>query len=132
MKTTKKQNAIYLAFMLLACGGALVWQLFLPWMGDAFTSWGGAAGWQREIALWNVGLIAAIALSLLKKDAALMRLMVLQSTVLCWALGLNHLVALVQDFSWSYGIHILGVLEVLFLGGAWGTVLLLRGREKHH
>ncbi len=43
-KTTRKQYTIYLCFMLLACGGALVWQLFLPWMGGAFTSWGTAPG----------------------------------------------------------------------------------------
>ena len=130
MKTTRKQYTIYLCFMLLACGGALVWQLFLPWMGGAFTSWGTAPGWQREIALWNVGLIAAIVAALLKRSEGLLRLMTLQSAVLCLCLGCNHLLALVQDFSWEHGIHLLGVLEVLLLGGVWGAVLLIRGRDK--
>ena len=116
--------------MLLACGGALVWQLFLPWMGGAFTSWGTAPGWQREIALWNVGLIAAILAAVLKQSEGMLRLMTFQSAVLCLCLGGNHLFALVQDFSWEYGIHLLGVLEVLLLGGIWGTVLLIRGRDK--
>ena len=130
MKTTRKQYTVYLGFMLLACGGALVWQLFLPWMGGAFTSWGTSSGWQREIALWNVGLIAAILAAVLKQSEGMLRLMTFQSAVLCPCLGGNHLFALVQDFSWEYGIHLLGVLEVLLLGGIWGTVLLIRGRDK--
>ena len=56
--------------------------------------------------------------------------MTVQSTILCWALGFNHLAALIKDFSASYGIHILGVLEVLLLGGVWGAVLLLHGRKR--
>ncbi len=46
-----------------------------------------------------------------------MKLLTLQSTVLCWALGLNHLVALVSNFSLKSTIHILDVLEVMLLGG---------------
>ena len=130
MKTTRKQYTVYLGFMLLACGGALVWQLFLPWMDGAFTSWGTSSGWQREIALWNVGLIAAILAAVLKQSEGMLRLMTFQSAVLCLCLGGNHLFALVQGFSWEYGIHLLGVLEVLLLGGIWGTVLLIRGRDK--
>ena len=91
---------------------------------------GDSPGWQREIALWNVGLIAAIVAALLKRSEGLLRLMTLQSAVLCLCLGCNHLLALVQDFSWEHGIHLLGVLEVLLLGGVWGTVLLIRGRDK--
>jgi len=29
-RTTKKQYTLYLIFMLIACGGAIVWQLFIP------------------------------------------------------------------------------------------------------
>ena len=98
-------------------------------LGGRFTSWGEAPGWQREIALWNVGLIAAVSAVLVRGSLEGMKLMTLQCTVLCWCLGLNHLLALVQDFSLSYGIHLLGVLEVLLLGGIWGTFLLIKGRK---
>ena len=130
MRTTDRQYAFYLAFLLVACGGALVWQALWPGLGGVFTSWGSAPGWQREIALWNVGLVAAIALALIKRDRALMRLMTLQSNILCWLLGLNHLAALIRDPSWSYGIHIMGVLEVLLVGGIWGTILLVRDKKQ--
>lgn len=129
MKTAGRQYTWYLYFMLIACGGALIWQLFFPQLGEAFTSWGMAPGWQREIALWNVGLIAAVSAVLVRGSLEGMKLMTLQCTVLCWYLGLNHLLALVQDFSLSYGIHLLGVLEVLLLGGIWGTFLLIKGRK---
>ena len=110
----------------MACGGAFVWQMFMPWMGGMFTSWGEAAGWQREIALWNVGLITAIIVALARRERALMRIMTIQSTVLCWLLGINHLIALAGSFSWEYLIHIMGVLEVMLLGGIWGAVLLVK------
>ena len=129
MKPTPKQYLCYLAFMLLACGGALLWQLFLPQLGGRFTSWGEAPGWQREIALWNVGLIAAILYAIKKRTKALLRLMTLQSMILCWTLGINHLAALLTAGSSGYVIHVLGVLEVMLLGGIWGTVLWIRGRK---
>ena len=128
-KTTRKQYTIYLCFMLLACGGALLWQLFLPQLGGQFTSWGEAPGWQREIALWNVGLIAAILYAVKKRTTELLRLMTLQSMILCWALGINHLAALLTAGSSGHVIHVLGVLEVMLLGGIWGTVLWIRGRK---
>ena len=129
MKNARRQYTWYLYFMLIACGGALIWQMFFPQLGEAFTSWGMAPGWQREIALWNVGLIAAVSAVLVKGSLEGMKLMTLQCTVLCWCLGLNHLLALVRDFSLSYGIHLLGVLEVLLLGGIWGASLLIKGRK---
>lgn len=128
-ETGGKPYRYYLIFMLVACGGALVWQCFLPWMGGEFTTWGNAPGWQREIALWNVGLVTAIAVSLCKKDVRLMRLMTLQSTLLCLTLGTNHLVAFLQDPSTHHLIHLMGIVEVLLLGGVWGVVALLRGRD---
>ena len=129
MKPAPKQYLYYLAFMLLACGGALLWQLFLPQLGGQFTSWGESPGWQREIALWNVGLIAAILYAVKKRTKELLRLMTLQSMILCWTLGINHLAALLTAGSSGSVIHVLGVLEVMLLGGIWGTVLWIRGRK---
>ncbi|MCI9411939.1 MAG: hypothetical protein HFG36_07710 [Eubacterium sp.] len=127
-----KQYILYLTFMLIACSGALIWQIFLPELADRFSVWGMALGWQREIALWNIGLISSIAYTLIKKKKEFMKLLTLQSTVLCWALGLNHLVALISNFSLKSTIHILGVLEVMLLGGIWGSILLIRENNKDY
>ncbi len=110
--------------MLLACGGAFIWQFFMPNLSGQYTSWGNNMGWQREIALWNIGIIGAIIVALIKENIAYMKILTIQSTILCWVLGLNHLISLVLDFSFAYTIHIMGIFEVLLVGGIWGTILL--------
>ena len=35
-----KKYRLYLIFMLIACGGAFIWQFCLPQLGGMFTSWG--------------------------------------------------------------------------------------------
>ncbi len=118
--------------MLIACGGAFIWQFCLPNLGGQFTSWGNCIGWQREIALWNIGIIGAIIVSLIKGNIEYMKILTLQSTVLCWLLGVNHLISLLQDFSLTYIIHIMGVFEVLLLGGIWGAFLLCKSKRQRN
>ena len=101
-----KKYRLYLIFMLIACGGAFIWQFCLPQLGGMFTSWGNSIGWQREISLWNIGLIVSIIIALKNKNMAVMKILVIQSTVLCWLLGINHLISLLTNFSLDYIIHI--------------------------
>lgn len=126
---TNKHFKFYLIFMLAACSGAFIWQFILPSLGGRFTSWGNSVGWQREIALWNIGIITAIVTALVKSNLEYMKILTLQSTVLCLALGTNHLISLLQDFSLKYIIHIAGIFEVLLIGGIWGTVLLFKDKK---
>lgn len=128
-RITMKHYKIYLIFMLVACGGAFIWQFFLPNLSGQFTSWQNSIGWQREIALWNIGIIAAIIAALIKENLQYMKILTFQSTVLCLLLGFNHLISLLQNFSLAYMIHILGVFEVLLLGGIWGSILLFRSNQ---
>ena len=123
---TIRHYRVYLLFMLIACGGAFIWQFCFPNLGGKFTSWGNSTGWQREIALWNIGIIGAIIVALVKENIQYMKILIFQSTVLCWLLGVNHLISLLQDFSLTYIIHVMGIFEVLLLGGIWGTVLLCK------
>ena len=127
---TVKHFKLYLIFMLLACGGAFIWQFFMPNLSGQYTSWGNNMGWQREIALWNIGIIGAIIVALLKENIAYMKILTIQSTILCWVLGLNHLISLILDFSFAYTIHIMGIFEVLLLGGIWGMILLWKSDKK--
>ncbi|WP_195199972.1 hypothetical protein [Faecalispora jeddahensis] len=128
-RITMKHYKIYLIFMLVACGGAFIWQFFLPNLSGQFTSWQNSIGWQREIALWNIGIIGAIIAALIKENLQYMKILTFQSTVLCLLLGFNHLISLLQNFSLAYMIHILGVFEVLLLGGIWGSILLFRSNQ---
>lgn len=125
---TIRHYKYYLVFMLIACTGAFIWQFFLPNLSGQFTSWGYNIGWQREIALWNIGIIAAIMIALVKENTEYIKILTYQSTILCWLLGANHLISLLKDFSLTYIMHILGVFEVLLLGGIWGTILLCKSR----
>lgn len=128
--TPINQYKFYLIFMLIACGGAFIWQFFLPNIGGQFSSWGKSIGWQREIAFWNIGIIGSILVALKKRNLEYMKILTLQSTILCWLLGGNHLVSLLQNFSLKYTVHILGIFEVLLLGGIWGTILLFKYSRK--
>ena len=125
-----KHYKYYLIFMLIACGGAFIWQFCFPNLGGELTSWAKSVGWQREIALWNIGIISAIIVGLVKKNVEYLKILTFQSTVLCWLLGGNHLISLLMDFSLTYTMHILGIFEVLLVGGIWGTVLLCKSRTQ--
>lgn len=125
-----KHYQYYLIFMLIACSGAFIWQFLLPEIGGRFTSWGNSRGWQREIALWNIGIISAILVALIKQNLEYMRILTFQSTILCWVLGINHLFSLLQNFSFNYIIHIAGIFEVMLLGGIWGSVLIHKFHNK--
>lgn len=120
----------YLLFILAACGGACVWQLFFPRIAGPYSAWGIAEGWQREIALWNAALITAAALAMRGKDAAVPQVLTIQATVLCWLLGVNHLAAFLSAGLTLWSVHFLGVLEVLLVGGIWGTAVLIRERKR--
>lgn len=120
---------LYLCVMLLAYSGALFWQLFLPQLAISFTTWGSNMYWQREIALWNIGMIVLIIIALKSNNVILQWITTLQSTILCSVLGFNHLVSLVVSTDFSAYIHILGVIEVLLLGGGWGLILLIKNKK---
>lgn len=123
---TYKPYIFYLLFMMTACIGAFLWQFFLPQLAHPFSLWGYAPGWQREIALWNIGLIAAIIYTLIHRHPALLRLMTYQATILCWLLGLHHLITFLRAPSLTAVIHWLGLTEVLMIGGLWGFIVLWR------
>ncbi|HFD6749699.1 TPA: hypothetical protein ACF3QW_001722 [Enterococcus faecium] len=124
-----KNYRLYLSITLIAYSGALFWQLFLPQLANSFTTWGVNVYWQREIALWNVGMIVLIVVALKSNNANLQWITTLQSTILCIILGFNHLISLVISSDLSAFIHILGVLEVLLLGGSWGLILLIKNKK---
>lgn len=121
-----KINRYYLMFMLVACTGASIWQLCLPQIGEVFTDWGMSVGWQREISLWNIAIIVSIVIALRSDNTEMIKILVIQSVILCWLLGINHFISLLMNFSLKYLIHILGIFEVMLVGGVWGTYILFK------
>lgn len=121
-----KISRYYLMFMLVACTGASIWQLCLPQIGEVFTDWGMSVGWQREISLWNIAIIVSIVIALRSDNTEIIKILVIQSVILCWLLGINHFISLLMNFSLKYLIHILGIFEVMLAGGVWGAYILLK------
>ncbi|WMJ87453.1 hypothetical protein [Anaerocolumna sp. MB42-C2] len=126
---TIRHYKYYLLFMLIACGGAFIWQFFFPVLGSQHSSWAISIGWQREISLWNIGIIGAIIAAFIKENIEYMKILTLQSTILCLLLGINHLISFLNNRSLTYTIHIMGIVEVLLLGGLWGLILLYKSQK---
>jgi hypothetical protein len=60
------------------------------------TKWGYNDGWQREIAIWNVGTLSAIA-ALRREPADVDRSLIAGFSVLSALFGANHLAAALQS-----------------------------------
>ena len=75
------------------------------------STWRHSAGWQREIALWNVGLSTALVRTILEPNEPAAITLAHSLRILSVALGLNHLVALRNQ---PRSVH---------AGGAGGNVL---------
>ena len=93
-----KNARIYLLICLGAFGASFVVQtMFQRVLGGSMSVWGGNAGWQREIAFWNVGA-TVIVVQLLKLNNQRFTMAAIKGfTVLFLLLGLNHLHALFID-----------------------------------
>lgn len=73
--------------------GAAALQCGFPRFIAARSGWGYAHGWQREIAIWNVGMITVILL-VRRPDTDIDRSLLSAFLVLSSLLGQNHLSAL--------------------------------------
>jgi uncharacterized membrane protein HdeD (DUF308 family) len=81
-------------------GAALIQGLF-PRAFASGTKWGRNAGWQREIAIWNVGLLTTI-WGVRQPDADVDRALATGFSVLSGLFGANHLAAaLSSPRSWG-------------------------------
>ena len=123
---------LYLCFILLACFGAFVWQLFIPNMAESYSSWGSNRGWQSEIALWNIGIISAIFYTFMKKSREIARVLTLQGLILFFVLGINHLLTLIKNYQPIFFIHWLGIFEVLIIEGIWGLIVFIRNKKNDY
>jgi hypothetical protein len=73
---------------------ALLVQAFASRAAARRSTWRHSAGWQREIALWNVGLSSALVRTLVKPNEPAAITLAHSLRILSVALGLNHVAAL--------------------------------------
>lgn len=115
--------ALYLIAVLVVMLGAFAGQAFVPrWIGR-HTAWGFAPGWQREIALWNVGMVIVIANAIWSADPADIRAVATAMVILNSLLGTNHLVAV--RLHRAARLHWMGA-AVNYIGVAIGVAALWR------
>lgn len=125
--STHKPKMAYLTLWGLGALSAFALQFFFPTMIAEGTIWGLATGWQREIALWNLGIIFVIAITVFKKEYAMIFMMTLFVTLLSLLFGINHLVALLASSqNWVHWLAFVAN-SIAFLVG---IILLYVGREK--
>ena len=110
----------YLAVGVVALSGAAILQLPLErWVADG-TNWGYCPGWQREIAFWNLTLLAVLVQALVWGDVPSKLFVVRAGMLLSLLTGVNHLVEVlrggqVSTHVWGVGNFAYVVLGVIVL-----------------
>ncbi len=118
--TVKTATATWLA----GTTAALVVQGVFPRQFAATTAWGSNDGWQREIAIWNLGTVVAGAALITGHDADPVRSQLRGLAVLSTLFGINHVVAAVETNkpgNWAWA--------AINAGGLVTAVAALTGRR---
>lgn len=77
--------------------GSAVGQIFLPEAIAGGSAWGLAAGWQREIGFFDIGMAVVAFSAFRSSDPQFQRSVALALIVLTALIGTNHLIALVSE-----------------------------------
>ena len=99
-------------FLLLWLIGALLGfmlHLFFPYKISNLSFWNSSIGWQREIALWNLGAIFMIVYTLIENNQSLKRFTITILLFLSFILGTNHIIEIMLNKKVIL-INILGAL----------------------
>ena len=116
----------YLGLFLLMSVGALIWQVFFPSIALKFSVWGLSRGWQTEIALWNLAIDIGIMITLIKRNDEYAKILAIISLLLSILLGGHHLIYALTAKSGNTGLHWMGAIEVLLIGGGAGIFALIK------
>lgn len=122
------RSGVFKVFLILWLIGSFVAGLlhfFFPEIISNSSSWNISLGWQRELALWNAGIIFAILYTFIKNDVNLLRFMVWVLTFISFFLGTHHAIALLTQV---YFVHLLGFIlnYAIFIFG-----VIISRRRKH-
>jgi hypothetical protein len=77
--------------------GSAVGQIFLPQAIATGGVWGLAAGWQREIGFFDIGMAVVTFSALRSNELKFQRSVALALIILTALIGTNHLIALVSE-----------------------------------
>lgn len=119
---------LYLIVWLIGAIVAFALQMFIPEIVSDSSVWNFSDGWQREISLWNLGIIFMIAYSLFINNKEFFRFLTIILTVLSTLLGTNHLISLIiiQQFAL---INFLGIL-INYAAVGFGIYIFYMNKDK--
>ena len=102
--------------------------LLIPDTIAAASLWNVSIGWQREIGLWNVGIIFTVVYALFLKNDEVIKFVTFVLIVLSAILGSNHLFELISSQQFAL-INFLGVIINYFAVG-FGIYAFILNKEK--
>jgi hypothetical protein len=82
-------------WMLGFAGAFLIQSVFQTWFAEG-SYWGANTGWQTEIAIWNAGILVALA-GLLRSKAGVESYVLPGLAVLSLCFGINHALAVISS-----------------------------------
>lgn len=90
-----KLNQTYFAVCLIAFIGASISQVFFQKIFADLSVWVYADGWQREIGIWNLGIIIFLVYALWVKNEQLNMILTVCIVVITGLFGTNHLFGMI-------------------------------------
>lgn len=113
---------ILFIILLLAMGGAMIYQIFFPEVMGAHSGYGVAVGWQREIGFWNLAVLIILVAVNVKYDWFYLRVVLGSLMVGGLGIGTNHLLAYLEGATF---VNLVGAIEnyVLVIGWVIGWKL---------
>ncbi len=99
--------------------GSAVGQIFLPGAIASGSAWGLAAGWQREIGFFDIGMAVVTFRAFRSNDLKFQRSVALALIILTALIGTNHLIALVSEpHAWVHVVFTPLNYVISVVGGA--------------
>ena len=102
--------------VIIAMLGASILQIFFPSYMGSHSGYGIAAGWQREIGIWNLAVLILILGVNIKYDWFYLRIVLLALIIGGIGIGTNHLVNFMEYHS---PVNAIGAFENYLLATGW-------------
>ena len=102
--------------LMVAMGGAMIYQIFFPEVMGAHSGYGVAVGWQREIGFWNLAVLIILVAVNVKYDWFYLRVVLAALLVGGLGIGTNHLLAYLEGATF---VNLVGAIENYVLVIGW-------------
>ena len=102
--------------LMVAMGGAMIYQIFFPEVMGAHSGYGVAVGWQREIGFWNLAVLIIFVAVNVKYVWFYLRVVLGALMVGGLGIGTNHLLAYLEGATF---VNLVGAIENYVLVIGW-------------